>query len=402
MRRIYENLITEHFNDYTQMVFLAGPRQVGKSTISLHAEKLSKNFHYFNWDVDKNREMIIAGAEQVGESARLNTLSPDKPIIVFDEIHKFPRWKNFLKGFFDLYKTKALIIVTGSSKLDVFQKGGDSLMGRYFLYRIHPLSVAEYVHKDFKETEIQLPKEIPEKTWQNLLEFGGFPEPLLKAQPKFAQRWRSLRMQQLLREDIRDLSRVQELGQLEILALLLKNYATQRIVYSNLANKIGVSIDSIKRWIKILASFYYCFTIQPWTKNISRSLLKEPKVYLWDWSEIKDIGARTENFIASHLLKAVQFWTDTGLGQYGLYFIRDKDQREVDFIVTKNQKPWFLVEVKHASGVRLSPHLAYFQAQTSAEHAFQVALEIPYTHKNCFETNQPLIVPAKTFLSQLL
>jgi len=401
VNRIYETLITEHFNDYTQMVFLGGPRQVGKTTISLHAKKLTTRFYYLNWDVATDRAIIIQGAHRVAEYANLEKLSHSKPIIVFDEIHKFSRWKSFIKGFFDLYKDKIFIIVTGSSKLDVFRKGGDSLMGRYFLYRIHPLSVAEYVHQKLNH-EIQLPKKIPEKSWQALIQFGGFPEPLLRAQSRFSTRWQNLRSQQLFREDIRDLSRIQELGQIEILATLLKNFAAQRIVYSNLANKIGASVDSIKRWIKILESFYYCFTLKPWTKNISRSLLKEPKIFLWDWSEIKDIGVRTENFIASHLLKAVQFWTDSGLGKYNLYFIRDKDQREVDFIVTKDEEPWFLVEVKHSSEAKLSPHLAYFQAQTKAEHAFQVALDMDFINKNCFEIHTPIIIPAKTFLSQLV
>lgn len=401
MDRIYQTLITEHYNEYTQMLFLGGPRQVGKTTISLQTKKLSAHFYYLNWDVIKDREIITQGAHRVAEYAKLEKLSDSKPIIVFDEIHKFSRWKNFIKGFFDLYKNKAFIIVTGSSKLDVFRKGGDSLMGRYFLYRIHPLSVAEYLHQKINH-EIQPPQKIPEKSWQALLQFGGFPEPLLRAQPRFSTRWHHMRMQQLFREDIRDLSRVQELGQIELLATLLRNFATQRIVYSNLANKINASVDSIRRWIKILESFYYCFMLKPWTKNISRSLLKEPKVFLWDWSEIKDIGARTENFIASHLLKAVQFWTDSGLGKYDLYFIRDKNQREVDFIVTKNEEPWFLVEVKHSSEAKLSPYLAYFQAQTKASHAFQVALNMDYVNKNCFEIHTPVIIPAKTFLSQLV
>jgi hypothetical protein len=335
-------------------------------------------------------------------------MSATKPIIVFDEIHKFPQWKNFVKGFYDLYKGKIFIIVTGSSQLDVFQRGGDSSMGRYFLYRIHPLSVAECIHPTFKpdfrseEDIIQLPEAISDEQWNALLQFGGFPEPLLHAQSGFSTRWRNLRKQQLFREDIRDLSRVQELGQLEMLATLLKNDATQRIVYSHLANKLSASVDSVKRWIAILASFYYCFTLKPWTTNISRSLMKEPKVFLWDWSDIKDVGARTENFIASHLLKAVHFWTDSGLGKYDLYFIRDKDQREVDFVVTCDDQPWFLVEVKHSANSKLSPHLAYFQAQTKAKHAFQVALDMEFVPKNCFDITEPIIVPARTFLSQLV
>lgn len=157
-----------------------------------------------------------------------------------------------------------------------------------------------------------------------------------------------------------------------------------------------------ENWIEILNALYYSFELRPWSKNISRALIKEPKYYLWDWAQVMDSGARAENFVASHLLKAVHFWTDSGFGRYEMHYIRDKEQRGVDFLVTKNEKPWFLVEVKMSDNKGISPGLIYFQKETGAEHAFQVVIDLPWVNRNCFEVDQPVIVPARTFLSQLV
>ena len=172
--------------------------------------------------------------------------------------------------------------------------------------------------------------------------------------------------------------------------------------YESLAKTVRATGVSIRKWINTLNSLYYSFEVRPWSKNISRSLIKEPKYYLWDWSDIEDEGAKGENFIACHLLKAVHYWTDFGFGNYGLYYLRDKEKREVDFLVTKNDKPWFLVEVKHKRNHGIDPSLYHFQEQTKAPHAFQVVVDLPFVNKNCFEESGPIIVPAKTFLSQLI
>ena len=159
---------------------------------------------------------------------------------------------------------------------------------------------------------------------------------------------------------------------------------------------------TIRSWIETLCSLYYCYELRPWSKNIARALIKEPKYFLWDWAQVSDMGARAENFVASHLLKAVHFWTDAGFGRYDLYYIRDKDQREVDFLVTHQDEPWFLVEVKMSDNKGIAPALSYFQKATGAKHAFQVVLDLPWVNRNCFEENRPVIVPARTFLSQLV
>ncbi len=402
MFRIYDEIIKDHFHNNDQMLLIAGPRQVGKTTTSKTAANLTNNFNYLSWDSDGHKMLILNGQTAIAEYCGIQQLREQKPVVVFDEIHKYEGWKNFLKGFYDSYHDQINIIVTGSSRLDIFKKGGDSLMGRYFLYRMHPLSVAECITTELIDQEIRKPRPIKQKDWDSLITMGGFPKPFLKNDPRFYKRWQRLRSQQLIREDIRDLSRIHEIDRLEVLSQLLKLQAGQLTNYSSLAKKIRVSVDTITRWINTLESFYYCFTIKPWSKNISRSLIKEPKVYLWDWSQIQDKGMRFENFIASHLLKAVHFWTDQGFGEYELYFLRDLEKREVDFLISKDGQPWFLVEVKHTNNSSISKNLLYFQEQSKAPHAFQVVKNMSYVNKDCFAVNKPVIVPAKTFLSQLI
>ena len=402
MKRVYVPVIKEHFKRNQQMIFLIGPRQAGKTTVSLMAKEFTSQFAYLNWDNLDHRKIILEGVNGVASFAGLDKLTSETPIIVFDEIHKYGKWKTFLKGFFDTYKGKVNIIVTGSSRLDIYKKGGDSLMGRYFSYRLHQLSLAELGRIDLSKKEINDSFQSKNQDFEKLLKNGGFPEPFLKNDSRFLNRWKTLRQEQLIKEDIRDLSRIQELGQIELLAEILKHQAGQLTNYSKLSNKINVSSDTIRRWIKTLQGFFYCFTIQPWSKNIPRSLIKEPKTYLWDWINVEEDGSRAENLIASHLLKAVHYWTDCGLGQYALWFIRDKEKREVDFLVSRDKKPWFLVEVKLSSKGGVSKNLVYFQEKVKAKHAFQVVFDMEYVPKDCFKHTEPIIVPAKTFLTQLV
>ncbi len=403
MLRIYERIVEEHLKKERQMVFLVGPRQVGKTTTSLRVSEETPKHFYFSWDILKDQQLIRKGADDIAEALRLNVYSNTVPVVVFDELHKYRKWKPFIKGFFDKYSSKVKIIVTGSARLDVYKQGGDSLMGRYFLYRLHPLSVAEIGHPYPRQAEINFKAvEISNEDFLALLNFGGFPEPYTRRDKSFYTRWKKLRFHQLFREDIRELTKIQEGGEIELLATLLQAQATSLTSYTSLASKVNVSVDTIRRWIKILQSFYYCFALQPWTKNITRSLLKEPKIYLWDWSLVDEVGARSENFIASHLLKAVDYWNDMGLGDYGLHYLRDKEKREVDFLVSKNDKPWFIVEVKHSQNSGLSKSLYYYQKLTGAAHAFQVVIDMDYEEGDCFKSSEPIIVSAKTFLSQLV
>ncbi len=383
------------------MVLLNGPRQVGKTTLSQSLADLASHFIYLNWDIKEDRQAILLGQRSLAQKIGLDQLQ-QHTTIVFDELHKYAKWKAFLKGFYDAYKDQSHILVTGSQKLILAQRTGDSLMGRYFPFRIHPLSVAECIRQTLPTQMIAAPAALDKDMWQALWKFGGYPDPFIKQEQRFSTRWQNLRAEQLFRGDISSLTQIYELSQLEILGQLLKQQVGQLVNYTNLANKVNVTTKTVQQWISTLERFYYCFRLRPWYKNISRSLLKEPKLYLWDWSDISDVGARMENFIACHLLKAVHFWTDFGFGKFELYFIRTKDKREVDFLVTKDDIPWFLVEAKYSDNQAISRDLYHFQQLTGAPHAFQVVFDSDYVDIDCFSRQQPVIVPAATFLSQLV
>ena len=287
--------------------------------------------------------------------------------------------------------------------MDVYKRGGDSMMGRYFPYRIHPLSVAELLDASIPDEKsiIRRPKEIADTEWRALLEFGGFPEPFTNRQTRFLRKWRSLRMEQLFSQDIHDLTKTVEIDQIESLATILANRTGEQLVMASLTHEVAASEPTVKKWVSILKSLYYGFTVRPYHKNIESSIRKTPKWYLRDWSGIDDQGKRAETFVACHLLKAVECWTDLGFGDFDLFYIRDRKKREVDFLVTRDKTPWFLVEVKKSDDA-LSGNLAYFQKATGAKHAFQVVLEAEYSGEDCFGNTSPAVVPAKTFLSQLV
>ncbi len=397
MQRLYEILLSKHLKTYRQMAFVSGPRQVGKTTT---CRTLAD--HYLSWDVEEHRRLILQGPASLGEALKLRHLGETTPVVVLDELHKNPKWKTFLKGFFDLHEHDCRVIVTGSSRLDVYRKGGDSLMGRYFLFHMHPLSVAELLHTELPDEKIlRGPTPIPESDWESLLRFGGFPEPFSLCDPAFQRRWRKLRRQQLIREDIRDLTRIEDLPQMEMTADLLAERSGDALVYANLARDMGISPHTLKSWVNVLCDFHHGFLVRPWHRNISSALRKEPKWYVRDWSAIDDAEKRFETFVACHLLKAVQGWTDLGLGDFHLRYLRDKQQREVDFVVIRDGEPWFLVEAKHQN-TRLSPTLDHFQRQTHAAHAFQVVETLPFVDADPYAHSKPRVVPARTLLSQWL
>ena len=211
-----------------------------------------------------------------------------------------------------------------------------------------------------------------------------------------------MRFQQLIKEDIMDLAKIQDIAQLEVLEDLLKYQAGQMIFYTNLANKVRVSDSTIRRWIDALEAFYYCFCLRPWSKNVSRSLLKEPKIYLMDWSVIEDRGSRLENFVAWYLYKAINFWNDAGFGKYGLFFLRDKEKHEVDFLITSNDKHWIMIEVKNFDNCSLNKNLLHFQKQLEVPYVLQLSAEMPYIEQDFRELKSPKIFPMTTFLSQLV
>jgi len=393
--RLYTAILQEHFEQHRQMAFLSGPRQVGKTWV---AKAISDA--YLNWDNANDRRQLLRGPAALAKSLGLDKLRAKVPVATLDELHKYPKWKTLLKGFYDTYGDRTHLLVTGSSRLDIFRRGGDSLMGRYLHYRMHPWSVGECIRTGLPVKEIHPAKEIKKADWDALWEHGGFPEPFLRREARFTRRWRSLRLMQLSREDLRDVTSVRDLGSMETLMELLSERSAQQLVYSNLAAEIQVSVDTIRRWIDLLARMHYGFTVRPWFLNVAKAIRKEPKWFLREWSGVADDGARAENFAACHLLKAVETWGDLGFGSFELRYLRDKQKREADFLVVRDRKPWFLVEVK-LSGTALSPALAYFQAQVKAPHAFQAAMKLPFEAVDCFSARRPVVVPACTLFSQL-
>lgn len=384
------------------MLFVSGPRQVGKTTSCKTAAASFPESAHLNWDVPDDAVDIAAGPGAVARRLELGRVRGEPLIVVFDELRRFGPWKGFLKGFFDTYEATSRVAVTGSARLDVFKAGGDSLMGRYFPYRMHPLSVAELLHPEPADGLVRPPARLDDEQWQGLRRWGGFPEPFIRQQTRFANRWRRLRSQQLLAEDLRDLTRIAELGQVQVLARLLRARAGQLTSLTSLSRDVRASIPTISRWLETLERLYWSFAVRPWHRNVTRALRKEPKYYLWDWTLADEPGARAENLVASALLKAVHFWTDHGLGDFGLHFVRDKEKREVDFLVSRDGEAWFLVEVKSSASGGISPALGRFQRQTGAAHAFQVVLDLDCVERDLFELREPAIVPGRTLLSQLV
>jgi predicted AAA+ superfamily ATPase len=395
--RLYDAILVQHLDEVRQMAFIAGPRQVGKTTTARGAAD-----DYLDWDNSTHRSVISAGPDAAAAHVGAELLGEGLgPVLAVDEIHKWAKWKGWLKGLHDTWKGQLRVVVTGSARLDVYRRGGDSLMGRYFLYRMHPLSVAELVAPTVPTEPVRPPRKLADEHWRALLDHGGFPEPYARRSPTFTRRWRSSRRAQLTREDARDSTRVQEIAQLGLLAEVLEQRSATSMVARNLAGDFQVAPDTIKRWVGVLESLHHGFLVRPWSRKINKSLLKEPRWFVRDWSIVEDQGRRAETLVACHLLKAVEGWTDLGLGDFALHYLRDKVGREVDFAVIRDGKPWMLIEVKQGRG-EISPALRYFQARTGAPHAFTVVLDAPFVKADCFARKGPVVVPARTLLSQLV
>lgn len=349
-----------------KMVFVGGPRQVGKTTLAqLLGRTRYRHPLYLVFDDRQDRARII-----------IQDFPEDTDLIIFDELHKYRHWKSYLKGLYDKRKKDFHIIVTGSARLDVYRRGGDSMMGRYYYYRLHPFSLAEAVDRrsriaTFKQLVIPEEKKIYGHTLDALLRFGGFPETYLAHDDTTTERFHTMRVDRVIKEDIRDLERIPDLSALQVLVTLLPEKVGSLLSLNALRKDLEVSHKAVAHWVDILERFYYLYRIAPYQTKTIRSLKKEPKLYLWDWSEVQGESARFENLIASHLLKFVHFLYDAHGKRAELFFIRDVDGHEVDFLVTINRKPWFAVEVK-LDDTTLSKHLRYFADRLRVPFLYQV------------------------------
>ncbi len=334
------------------MAFVSGPRQVGKTTLSKQFQTKFDQFLYRNWDESTFRKDWTKSPRESLNSFRFEKVNQDR-LFILDEIHKSKNWKQKIKGLYDEYQDDLRFIVTGSAQLNVFKKGGDSLMGRYINFRLHPFSYGELVQgkplspQEWIEGLSRKPQhKVDHKTWNRLKTMGGFPEPYLADQEKILRIWRQGRNEKIVREDLRDLSRLPELSQIEMLTSLLPSKVGSPLSVTSLKEDLEVAHDTVKRWLQYLKALYYFFELKPWTKSIARTIKKEGKIYLFDWTELESEGARFENIIAAHLLKACHFWTDTGEGFFELHYVRNKEKEEIDFLLTRDRKPWLLIEAK--------------------------------------------------------
>lgn len=354
-----------------KMAFVSGPRQSGKTTFARQQLAERATGRYGNWD-DIDFRRAWAKSPKTLLPTAVHGAPGGRPLVVFDEVHKAKGWKRTLKGLYDTLEEPCDILVTGSARLDVYRRGGDSLLGRYLRFRLHPLSLGELEGRtDAPPADIgealawKAPLASVRRTLDLLLEHGGFPEPFLRQSQRFARLWRRGRAEKIVREDLRDLSRIPELSQVEMLMALLPERAAAPLSRQSLREDLEVAHDTVTRWLGYLEQLYYLFELKPFARSVPRSLRKEGKLYLWDWSEVLAAGPRFENLVASHLLKAADFWTDTGEGTFELYYLRSKEKVEVDFLVTRDRRPWLAVECKLSDEVpspafrTFLPHLGW-------------------------------------------
>lgn len=366
IKRYLEKYILEDLKD--KMVFISGPRQVGKTTLAKETgeKKFLDKYVYLNWDNRQDRKVILN-----------ENFPSDKKLFIFDEIHKYSGWKNYLKGQFDKHKEKFSILVTGSARLDIYRKGGDSLLGRYHSFRLHPFSLGELLdHKPHPRPfgGIVFSESNKAVIFEALFKFGGFPEIFIKQSERELRRWHNERADRLIREDIRDIENIRDISALEILVELLPDKAGSLFSLNSLREDLSVTHKTISLWIDILEKFYYHFRVYPFQSNKIKSLRKEPKLYLWDWSEIEDEDIRFENMLACHLLKFCNFLFDVEGYKAELYYLRDKEQREVDFLVAVEGRPWFCVEAKKTFK-EIPVSLKYFIEKLKIPFAFEVIRE---------------------------
>ena len=358
------------------MVFLGGPRQCGKTTLAQTLLKQSSSGRYFNWDLDEDRRSILAKQWASTDS-----------LLVFDELHKYPKWKNWIKGIYDTQKDQHQMLVTGSARLDLYRKGGDSLLGRYHYWRLHPFTLSE------------IPKGISKKdAFNRLMSVGGFPEPFLENDETSARRWRRERFDRIIRDDIRDLEPIRDLQTLSLFVDLLRSRVGSPVVLSNLAEDLQKSPATLKHWLEVLEKMYVVFSVRPYTKKLPRAIQKAPKVYFYDNADvIGDEVAKFENLVATSLLKKIQFLEDSQGYRYQLHYIRDKEGHEVDFAITKENTLEELIEVKWSDPV-ISKSLNYFSEKLKPTQSIQLVANI----KNVYSKGKIEVVRAMDYLSKPL
>lgn len=386
------------------MVFMAGPRQAGKTTLAKQVLDSFSNHLYFNWDIPQDRVRLTENPFFFESIERKNS---SNPLVVFDEIHKHRDWKNYLKGVYDRFYETFQFLVSGSGRLDIYQKGGDSLAGRYFLFHLWPFTIAELGkqsanHEAFMGDPLRINMEESsglQETWSSLAAFSGFPEPFLSGRKTTYRRWSAAYSQQLIREDIRDLTGIKAIGDLETLYHLLPTKIGNPISLPSLSRDLKVSYNSIRNWLSALERFFLIFSIPTWTRRVARAIQKEQKLYLWDIPLIKDPGARFENMVAIELYRAVSLWNDMGYGRFSLHFIKNKEQEEVDFLISEDNEPIILVEAKLSDP---QPSKALLKFQSALKVPAAQLIEQADGYRTLSNSDQTILVaPAAPWLAGL-
>jgi predicted AAA+ superfamily ATPase len=349
-----------------KMIFIAGPRQSGKTTLLEHF--LAKHGClplYFNWDTPKVKALYRRDPTFFESDARL-LCGRDKDVwVALDEIHKRTKWEDILKGYYDQFRDDFRFVISGSARLDLFRRTGDSLIGRYFLFHLYPFSVSEFGSKRFENLDlwheiitnenwtnlfdrIADEKPLPYDLWQQMFEFGPFPEPLLKGDKAFSNMWHQDYLSLYLREEIRDLTRISDIDGVETLVSLLPKRVGSILSINSLKEDLYVSHGTVSTWLDSLTKLYLIFSLQPWQRKVHKSIKKKKKYYFYDWSYVayEDEGARFENMVAMGLNRLCGQLRENGLGPYKLFFVRDLSKREVDFLIAKGETPVLLFEAK--------------------------------------------------------
>ena len=360
-----------------RMVFVGGPRQVGKTTFALSmlgAGSDESSPAYLNWDYLPDRERILAAR-----------LPPSQRLVIFDELHKYASWRGLLKGLYDKHRSSVSFLVTGSARLDYYRKGGDSLQGRYHYYRLHPFTLRES-GRDADAAAVA-----------HLLRFGGFPEPFLRGEERFHRRWLREHSARVVHEDLRDLEQVREVSRLDLLLAHLPACVGAPLSVNRLRTLLHASHESVERWIAAFERLYLCYRLAPFGSAPIRAVRKERKLYFWDWSRVNDPGPRFENMVAGHLLKYCHLVEDTEGHEMELRFLRDTDGREIDFVVLRDGRPEFAVECK--SGERAAaPACRYVRERSAIPRFYQVHLG---TADFGVEHSDTRVLPFRTFCSEL-
>ncbi len=397
-------LSPEHLNG--RMSFIAGPRQIGKTTLIENFLK-QKNIqgHYYNWDSPLVKKRYAKDPSFFVEDLSIK----EHEWVALDEIHKHPKWKNILKGYYDEWKKRVQFVITGSARLDLFRKSGDSLVGRYFLFRLFPLGPREIlgqaieIEKEWHPLEKNLLSRLENQAGiyevvQQLLACSGFPEPFFKGQAKFYNLWKENHISMILQEDLRDLSKITSIRKIEQLLYLLEERVTSPLSLNSIRQLLECAHDTLNHWLLALEKVYLTFSIPPWSERLSRSILKEKKVYFWDWSFNENAGSKFENFIAVSLMRTISAWNEQGLGPYFLYYVRTKDGHEVDFAIADRKKVHLLIEAKNSDSA-LDTNLLYLQEKLKVETALQVV-----NQKGIFQQKKPnvFIVGVDRLMGMLL